>query len=918
VPPPSRAAGRAQPAGPGSGAGAIQRGLLVALGAGLLVRCLPLWIPRIWFDEATTGLLGLSVLRGAFPVYFFGQPFMGALDGYLGAPIYYLLGPSPVALKLVALLFALLALGLTVRLAQDGFGGRAALFTAILLALPPDFLLAWSHEARNHYGLTLVLGALALLLALHVPARRSGSATVVYALLGGVLGLAFWTNFLSLAYWPAVAVLLARPGRRPLGPRLFAGVSAFVLGSLPHWLYGVPHGTALPPTGDRVGLADILQHLRALGRTAWPIIAGVPSTLRGSPPGALLAGGLAVLCLAAAAGALRARPRPGPPSRAVAMALTVLVVTNLALALGTDYGRQLDDNDPRYLLPLYTALPPLIGALLARLPPGSAVALTGALLLVHAGGSLRGSFAILDPRVAAVPRAEMAAQRETVAALDRAGLTRVYDADPGSRVLTFLSAERIICSHPYQEDLPEYARAVDGAPSAAWWVDGRSPVLEANFRALGAAFRFRPLVGATGVYVDFALAAPRVTELPVARLRVTTSDHPEAVALMTDRRASSLWSTGHPQRGGEWVQVDLGQLVPVALVRWFPGTFQEVPRGLRLDTSTDGVAWRTVVDLPEYLGPLYWSAGRPLARVRSGRVELRLAPTPARYLRLRQTGHDIHWPWTIRELYVYAAPAAGPAPPAAAPGTVLARALREAGVRRLYGDHGWTSRVALADPSIVVPPANWQLDDYGFLGLTADLLPPFRWEPGTGVVLEPDDAEGFEALARADGLPFVRRAVDGLALFAYVSEARPGRSLDRTTLSASASRHTQRARWALDGDPGTRWATAAPRAAGDWFRIDLHAPARVRAIWLEVGLPEDLPSAFVVEGSMDGTTWHRLQARPRPERRYRWGGFTAVPDGTVAVRLEFPPVALRALRLVLPAGDPVYDWSIHELAVETD
>jgi hypothetical protein len=33
------------------------------------------------------------------------------------------------------------------------------------------------------------------------------------------------------------------------------------------------------------------------------------------------------------------------------------------------------------------------------------------------------------------------------------------------------------------------------------------------------------------------------------------------------------------------------------------------------------------------------------------------------------------------------------------------------------------------------------------------------------------------------------------------------------------------------------------------------------------------------------------------------------------VRVEFPPVALTALRLLLPAGDPVFDWSIHELAV---
>ena len=37
---------------------------------------------------------GLSVLQGELPIYFFGQSFMGALDGYLAAPLFWLLGVS--------------------------------------------------------------------------------------------------------------------------------------------------------------------------------------------------------------------------------------------------------------------------------------------------------------------------------------------------------------------------------------------------------------------------------------------------------------------------------------------------------------------------------------------------------------------------------------------------------------------------------------------------------------------------------------------------------------------------------------------------------------------------------------------------------------------------------------------------------
>jgi hypothetical protein len=384
---------------------------------------------------------------------------------------------------------------------------------------------------------------------------------------------------------------------------------------------------------------------------------------------------------------------------------------------------------------------------------------------------------------------------------------------------------------------------------------------------------------------------------------------------MTDRVGATLWSTGHPQRGDEWVRVDLGAVVPVALVRWLPGTYQEVPRGLRLEASLDGTGWRTLVDLPEYVGPLYWSAGQPMARVRSGRVELRVAPTPARHLRIAQTGRGAFWAWTIRELYVYAAASGDPAPAVTVDGPALARAAGGAGVRRLYADHGWASRVALADPAIRVPPANLQVDDYGFKGSATMLIPPFRWEPGTGVLLEAPDAEGFAEAAGAGGLAFTRQAVGGLTLFVHAPAPSAGRPLPAAAFRVTASRHPKRAGLAVDGDPATRWSTAAPRAAGDWFRVDVPTARPLRGVRLAAANPADLPAEVVVESSLDGARWERLPATVRPERRYRWAGFGLLDDGVVALRLEFPAVTASALRLVLPAGDPVFDWSIHELVL---
>src|SRR5262245_44516692 len=190
--------------------------LLAFVVAGALVWIALLRAPDVWYDEATTGLMGLAVLRGDFPLYFFGQPFMGALDAYLAAPLYHTFGVSVRMLKVLPLVLVLAWMALTVWLAWEGFGRRAATFTAALLALPPDFLLSWTVEARTHYQLSVVLGTLALLLALRVSVSPRRAAFVGFGVLGGVLGLAFWTNFLSLVFLPSVGILLLRAGLRRL------------------------------------------------------------------------------------------------------------------------------------------------------------------------------------------------------------------------------------------------------------------------------------------------------------------------------------------------------------------------------------------------------------------------------------------------------------------------------------------------------------------------------------------------------------------------------------------------------------------------------------------------------------------------------------------------------------------------------
>ena len=425
-------------------------------------------------------------------------------------------------------------------------------------------------------------------------------------------------------------------------------------------------------------------------------------------------------------------------------------------------------------------------------------ALAGGLLVVQGLGAMTGTLRSLAPAAIARVEAERQAQLEAIALMEKNGLRRMY-AGPG--VLTFLSNGRVVMSDPYQEGYLPHARAVDGAEAVGWWLQGRAPGLGETLTALGARFEVRQFGDIGGAFVGFSLAPQGLRELDPNTLTVTASLNATEARSMVDREAATFWSSGHAMRGGESFQVDLGRVEPVVLIRWLPRVYQEVPAGVTLEASLDAVTWQRLIVLPEYNGPLYWSAEHPVARVRSGRVELRVPPTSARYLRLTQTGRSAVWYWTVRELFVYAAePDAIPIPPAADP-AALARAIRAAGVTHLYADHGWASRIALADPELRVPPANLAIDSYGFRGPESELLPEMRWSPGSGALVEAPDVAGFVRVARASGLGFTRVDLGGLTLLVYAAPRVPGSPIPTSAMRVSVSRFRQGAGRAIDGDP---------------------------------------------------------------------------------------------------------------------
>src|SRR5437660_4777518 len=172
-------------------------------------------------DEGNMGLLAMHVAyRGELPIFFYGLPYMGPLEGYIAAPLFHLFGTSLFSLRLGLLpLFALFLISmyyLTCLLYTKKF----ALAIVVLLSLGSNLAFQQQLKAVGEYPemelFAAVIALLACWLALSshtfgadATAQVKRRRAIFYGLLGLVGGVAVWGDFLTLPGVASAGWLLA-------------------------------------------------------------------------------------------------------------------------------------------------------------------------------------------------------------------------------------------------------------------------------------------------------------------------------------------------------------------------------------------------------------------------------------------------------------------------------------------------------------------------------------------------------------------------------------------------------------------------------------------------------------------------------------------------------------------------------------
>lgn len=612
------------------------------LAAGVAARVAGAWATR-GITEPDPTVVALMARHMAalkeFPVFFYGQAYMGSLEPMASALAVRLLGSTGFAVNLGPVLFAALALVFLWRWARDAAGPWGGCAAALAGLFGPLAYFQFQFAARGGYMVALAVDALALFAAARLAARLRAGERIGWGrwfALGLLAGVGLWSNMIVVSAL-AVAALLLLHGMRGKFWRhastLASGLAGFVAGFSPWLAWNARHGWASLEMSQIGGHAP----LREAARNSWNHLLLLQDSGQlgadSREPQVLAATLLTVAALGVATAFVRRRA--ATPRENYARAGAVLFSAIYVFVFVTSGFTR--THTARYWVPLVPGLAVLAG--IACAAPGRRAVRAAAWLLLGALACRQA--ALVFPALAASDRkadAMLAGYREIGAALERTGADALL-APLQLFPLNFALDERFAVSNGKQKFYEPILRRAELSDAPAYSSDfnGIGPFLAQQ----GAAFE---TIAAGRRSLVWNVRRPPVSlrEIPAAEIAaLREGEGADVKSALTDDSLDTVWAPGTRRDATlEWMFAEPRDVYSVQFI--FAHAMGEdafdFPRRIRVEAEMGG-EWMTLI-ANEPIIPLEWSGPRLYFPSGFARPEFRVEANGARALRATLFGES--------------------------------------------------------------------------------------------------------------------------------------------------------------------------------------------------------------------------------------------------------------------------------------
>lgn len=211
-------------------------------------------------DEAVVGLMARHITEGSFPIFFYGQAYMGSLDALLVALGFNLFGAQVWVIRAVQVCLYLGTIITTIVFGKIAFkSSTTGLLAGVLMVIPTVNVTLYSTVSLGGYGEAMLLGNLVLIIGVLIideltkglPENSFPKKVCGLCFLWGCLaGLGLWANGLTLIYSLPMGIgLFAHLAKRrdklawqSVGGFFLITLLGFFLGSLPWWIFSIQYG----------------------------------------------------------------------------------------------------------------------------------------------------------------------------------------------------------------------------------------------------------------------------------------------------------------------------------------------------------------------------------------------------------------------------------------------------------------------------------------------------------------------------------------------------------------------------------------------------------------------------------------------------------------------------------------------------